>query len=115
MRALETAGMSQRPCVSFLKACKQAAQELLPGAVVILFGSQARGQATADSDYDLLVLTDSAETPDRKQRLRDALYEVALRHDAVVSVFLYSRRRWESAPWRAMPLHQAVEAEGILI
>ena len=38
---------------------KDAVRGVLPDSNVILFGSRARGNAAADSDWDVLVLTQS--------------------------------------------------------
>jgi predicted nucleotidyltransferase len=39
-----------------LETCRDAVREVVPGAVLILYGSRARGDAGWDSDYDLLIL-----------------------------------------------------------
>jgi len=40
------------------KKIKQAALRLLPDARVILFGSAVKGEYQADSDFDILIITD---------------------------------------------------------
>jgi predicted nucleotidyltransferase len=41
-----------------LKTIKSAIRDLMPGAVIILFGSRARGRNHPMSDYDLLIIVD---------------------------------------------------------
>jgi predicted nucleotidyltransferase len=55
-----------------LLAFKQDVMRALPGAVedVILFGSRARGDAQADSDYDLAILLKDGLADDRATRHR---------------------------------------------
>lgn len=53
---------------------------------IILFGSHARGDATADSDIDLLVVL--PETPDKRQaaiEIRRALRDLPVSKDIVVT------------------------------
>jgi len=45
-------------------------------ADVILFGSTARGEATSESDVDLLILTENAEPWKVRQRLYDLVYPI---------------------------------------
>ena len=59
---------------------------------VILFGSMASGNATADSDLDLLVLFDAVPDPRGESvRLREALGDI----DMPVDVIVMSTARFE--------------------
>jgi len=52
---------------------------------IILFGSQARGQADRDSDYDLLVIENSSEPRYRRSlSYRHALKDLGISKDIVV-------------------------------
>lgn len=52
---------------------------------IILFGSRARGQARADSDIDILVITESSEPRYRRSRvLYGALRNIRVPMDIVV-------------------------------
>jgi predicted nucleotidyltransferase len=57
-----------------LKIIKESVNELLPESSFLLFGSRARHDNTADSDYDLLIIT--KYTHDKKE-LR--LFNAAIR------------------------------------
>jgi predicted nucleotidyltransferase len=46
-----------------LQSIKSTVGSFLPDAKVLLFGSWARGQATKDSDYDLLIVTNDTFAP----------------------------------------------------
>ena len=63
-----------------------------PDADLRLYGSQARGEAGPDSDWDLLVLV-----PDlaMKAAIRDVLYEVELKNGAVLSPLILDRAQWD--------------------
>lgn len=62
-----------------LIAFRRALDRALPGAVetVLLFGSRARGEARADSDYDLAVLLHGklAARADVRARIADEAFE----------------------------------------
>jgi len=49
---------------------KKTAHEYLPDAEVLLFGSHARNDASGDSDYDILLVTQTQLSPREKLPLR---------------------------------------------
>ncbi|MBR2360015.1 MAG: nucleotidyltransferase domain-containing protein [Bacteroidaceae bacterium] len=57
---------------------KQALQRVVPTAKVILYGSEARGDARADSDIDLLILLQDKEriTLNDRMKLTEPLYDI---------------------------------------
>jgi len=115
MKKLEESPVREDRVLRFLCVCRTTARRIQPDSQVILFGSRARGDASVDSDYDLLILTEAPANPALVQRLRDALYDTGLEHGAVPSDFIYSRRVWHSPAWRETPLHANVEREGVLV
>jgi len=60
-----------------IQSIKSTVGYFLPNARVFLFGSRARGQATEDSDYDLLIVTNDTYAPrvkmDWESKIRKAL------------------------------------------
>jgi uncharacterized protein len=98
---------------SLLAACKRVIREQAPGATVVLFGSRARGDATPESDYDLLVLTGEPLASTDEDRISDAVYELELERGVVFSLIFFSREHWDHH--RLMPLHQEVDREGVVV
>ena len=98
-----------------LTRCAQAVHRDYPDAKLVLYGSQARGEATTESDVDLLILLDSEVPAQQRARIHDLVYEIGLDCDMVISAIVKSLSRWEQPISRATPLYQAVQEEGILV
>lgn len=63
---------------------------------LVLFGSQARGDAGPDSDVDVLVVLRGAVDPVREiRRTGEMVAGIALRHDVDVAPAFLSTERWE--------------------
>ena len=99
----------------FLTECKAVIREVAPDASVILYGSRARGDAQEDSDYDLLVLVDRQVDMPLERAIVDRLVPLEVRTGKVVTVLIYDRSKWDSALYRAMPLHKNVTRDGVTI
>lgn len=51
-----------------LKQMKELAQQVLPSSTVVLFGSRARSDFSADSDYDFMIIArDMLSTADKRR------------------------------------------------
>jgi len=98
-----------------LRACVGAVHRDYPDARMILYGSQATGQATQYSDVDLLILLNSDVSSQDRKDIHDRLYEIGLKYDAVISVIIKIVSRWERPISRATSLYKAIKSEGILV
>src|SRR5215469_10348970 len=73
-------------------------RQILPNEKVILFGSQARGDAKPDSDWDLLVLLDK----DKRNFIEDSdkyaypFTEIGLKYGQVIMAMIYTTKEWEN-------------------
>jgi predicted nucleotidyltransferase len=94
---------------------KRVVHTLEPDAEIVLYGSRARGDADADSDWDLLVLVDGPVDAAREQAIRHRLYELEWDADEVLCSVICSRQDWNSPLYRAMPFHQNVDRDGIAL
>lgn len=99
--------------MKILAACKSAIESIDATAEVVLYGSRARGDATDESDYDLLIISDSQVTIEAEDRFRRALYDLQLETATVITVLMVNRDQWDAPLSRAMPLHQNIERDGI--
>ncbi len=84
-------------------------------ADVILFGSHARGEAHAGSDWDILILLDSLSvTRKTEKEYREELFDVELEIGEPISTFVYSKDDWETRH-AVTPLYKSIKRDGIYI
>jgi predicted nucleotidyltransferase len=88
---------------------------MLPDAQVLLYGSAARGEREPDSDYDVLVLTDSPLPGAVERAVHDAVYDLELARGVVISLAIYTRGDWDLPLRSVTPYRRNVEREGILL
>ena len=75
-----------------------------------LFGSRARGDARAHSDYDLLILVDES-TAELRDRILDLQVEMLDRHEALVATLLRTEDEWQRS--QTYPLARNIAREAI--
>ena len=99
---------------SFITQLAALGKSILPqGASLWLYGSQARGEATPDSDWDLLVLLDKAKREPSDVRYSDALQDFGFDQNQYVSPQIYTRSEW--AAMHFMPFYKNVEHDKIVL
>jgi predicted nucleotidyltransferase len=107
-------GQKLRPSdLALLKEVKRRILEHVPGAKVFLYGSAARGEATPDSDYDVLVITPQKLTTEERRQVYHATYPVESEADAIVSLSFFSQEQWDAPMNRASPFYKNVIAESV--
>ena len=89
-------------------------RQILPNEKVILFGSQARGDAREDSDWDLLLIVNSNLTNlDDEIKYSYPFTKLGWTFNTDFNVLLYSKNDWEKRNF--MPFYKNVVNEGIEI
>ena len=96
-----------------LSAIKQTLSTVTSDARVILFGSQARGTALPDSDWDILVILDKPKIEPSDFDISYALYELGWKEGEHFSTKLYTKEEWTKRSFT--PFYKNIEKEGILL
>ena len=101
--------------IELLQRCKRAITKVAANADVILYGSRARGDADKYADYDILVIVNGPVDMALKEKILANIYPLELQSGEMLTLIVYSSQQWDSALYRAMPLHKNVEREGVLL
>lgn len=94
---------------------RKIVHHVVPDATTILYGSEARGDARADSDIDLLVLLDGERLDwERQEKVAAPLYDIELNTGVQISPTIMLRKHWENRPFKT-PFYVNVMNEGIVL
>jgi predicted nucleotidyltransferase len=99
----------------YVQQVKETLHNAMPGAEVILFGSEARGEAREDSDIDVLVLLDKEElTFDDRHLVINVLYDLQahLNFSIDINPVIRTRKEWYHPPFKT-PFYINVMNDGI--
>ena len=98
-----------------LEQVKQTVHEIEPDADIILYGSRARGDAHAESDWDFLILLDGMVDDARTDAIRHRLYDIEWDAGEVLSSIVRSRQEWDTPLYQVTPLSKVIREQGIRI
>ena len=89
-------------------------RRILPKEKVILFGSQARGDAHEDSDWDLLVLINKEKKTSEDEDVYGYPFDkIGWDNGVAINTILYTITDWEKR--KITPFYKNIEKEGIEI
>ena len=98
-----------------VEKAKQAIRSVEPDAEIILFGSEARGDARPDSDIDLLVLlSGDKKSVDRELEISGQTMLLEIETGVIISSKIYLKNDWENRPF-VTPFYLNVMREGIAL
>jgi len=90
-------------------------RQILPNEKVILFGSQARGDAHENSDWDLLILLNK----DKRNFIEDSntyaypFAEIGFKYGKTIMAMIYTTSEWKNR--KPSLLYKNIERDGIEI
>lgn len=73
-------------------------QKILPDAKVLLFGSRANGDASEESDWDILILTSNKPDHEIKKIIHDKLFPLSVKIAAFINTILVNEEDWNRDP-----------------
>ena len=84
-----------------------------PVEKVILYGSKVSGQDTDESDIDLLVLTQHSLPWQERNAITDALFDIELAYDVVISTLVVAQTDWLTGYYTLLPIHHEIAQQGV--
>lgn len=100
------------------KAAVLRFKEVLMGKYSILdfciFGSKARGEASLESDIDIMIEIDD-NRPGIASEIRDLAFEINLEYDCLITTTIFSKKELEEGPLSESPLYKSIEMEGMRV
>ncbi len=112
MRSLEDLKLRKNEIAAIVEATR-ILKERFPVKKVILFGSKARGDSEPESDIDLLLLTTNPIGWKERHQIVDALFEVEMKYDVVISIVVNTLDDWNDGICTVLPIHKEINREGV--
>jgi predicted nucleotidyltransferase len=83
---------------------------------LIVFGSRVKGEATEDSDLDIIALVDE-KTTEIEKKLEDIAYQVMWDHDfkPMISLKVVEESQYYNALNKGFSFYRHVEKEGVSV
>lgn len=105
--------MAKKSHNDVLQMIKQIVSDTEPNAEVFLFGSRARGDARADSDWDILILVDTPKVSDEQfENLNYNIWLKGLEMGEEINPLVYPREKWYESQSTSMFRRNVIE-EGV--
>ena len=80
---------------------------------VVLYGSYARGEATEDSDIDILMVVDEVDNPfTESRRFSEIVWRISLENDIVISAIAVDSDKFENSE---LPVFAIAREEGVRV
>jgi uncharacterized protein len=112
MRNLHLTSEDQALLDSFRRALRERFGDVVKSITV--YGSKARGDATEESDLDLLLVIEEGDWR-LKWDIADVAYDLAIGTNVVPSVHVYTLAEWDHLREVESVFRDEVERDGVLV
>ena len=100
---------------SVIERIKEIIKQVAPQAKLILFGSQARGDAKEGSDVDLMVILEQQTiTLEEERAITTPLYALEFETGKIISPHVITASDWEKAALRTTFYHEVMK-DGVIL
>jgi predicted nucleotidyltransferase len=99
--------------IQALAVVRRKLLEKFPIEAIVLYGSAARGEAGAESDIDLLILTSWELSRSERHQITHLVFEVNLEYGTNLSTLVVDRAAWETGLFSVLPIRQQILEDGI--
>lgn len=114
MRSVDAIGLGMLEKEA-LKRLTDAIRACLGIDSMFIFGSVVRGDADAESDIDLLVVTQERLTRGKRHTITDIVFDVNLRYGTNFSSLVVDKHSWTEGLVSVLPLHAEILREGVAV
>ncbi|OGF61535.1 MAG: hypothetical protein A2Y62_01775 [Candidatus Fischerbacteria bacterium RBG_13_37_8] len=78
-----------------------------------IYGSKARGDATDESDIDVMIILYKVNSDIRSQ-IYDVVFKINLENDTFISITIFNKKEIEEGPMSESPIYKTIQKEGIV-
>ena len=82
-----------------------------PVEQITLYGSKV----SEESDIDLLLLTQPPLSWQERDAITDALFDLELTDDVVISTLIVASEQWMTRHYRLLPIHHEINQQGVAV
>jgi predicted nucleotidyltransferase len=110
---MKTSGLSENERIALAKL-KKALEGRFNVIDFRVFGSKARGEATPESDIDVMIEVEDYN-PAVESGIDDLIFSINVEFDCFISAVIFGRKELEEGPLGESPLYRVIAKEGVAV